>query len=480
MRVFESPPPDWDKRAAFPTLGTAFAEVAATVGQRALYVEDRDAMALVLVRSLPIPGLRAWTARAKAYVSGGGARFVRDLVRGLGARGIAHVRIGDSVLGLPRADLEAAGVPLIVSHLLRHPVAQDSRELFRRLASRRRTALRRAEREGVTVSEVRTEAELREYYALAADTERRARARDIAIVAPWAYLRSIFGHLVPRRQAVFLLARRGDRPLAGATFLVSPQRMTYFHASSTRDPALTALQGPTAVIWHAMRVALMRGIASFDLGAVTPTNDPLHPHHSIFRFKREFGGYVEEICHGDLALSPWRHAFQERVMMPLWKRAHGVYLGGDGASEECGAEITSGIDVRWAGAPNERVTPRPAPVPWTVDDLIADIGALPAPVSDASRVSAMAFTRALHDAYGRATPGPAVAPTMDGGVAMTWHTEIDGREALVELVFVRDVIEFAVADGDDVTASDCLLVDGETRDQADVLREVVKRYVAVA
>src|SRR4051794_32071948 len=106
MQISETAPRDWDARVDFPTLSSGFAEAAATVGHRPLYVTEGDASALVLVRALPIPLLRSWTARAKVQVSRGDAAFVRRLVAGLAARGITQVRVGDAVCGLSRDTIE--------------------------------------------------------------------------------------------------------------------------------------------------------------------------------------------------------------------------------------------------------------------------------------------------------------------------------------------------------------------------------------
>jgi lipid II:glycine glycyltransferase (peptidoglycan interpeptide bridge formation enzyme) len=263
-------------------------------------------------------------------VSRGGAAFVRRLLWQLGREGIAHVRVGDGVLGVPPATITGARLTPIVTHLLEHAPADSDDALLARLDARRRAGVRRAEREGVVTDEIRTEAQLAQYCALATETERRARARDVGAVMPRAYFATIFREMVPRRQAVMFLAQRDGEPLAGAIFLTSEDRMTYFHAASTRDPAARAFQGPTAVIWHALRFARKLGVPHFDLGAVTPTDDPAHPNHSVYHFKREFGGTVTAIRHGEIAVAPLKYAFQERVMLPVWKRAHGVYLGAVG------------------------------------------------------------------------------------------------------------------------------------------------------
>jgi hypothetical protein len=79
MRMTTVPPPGWDESLAFPMLSTAFARVARTLGQRAVYATDDAGRALVLLRSLPGPFVRWWTTRAKVYVDAQGPGFVPAL-----------------------------------------------------------------------------------------------------------------------------------------------------------------------------------------------------------------------------------------------------------------------------------------------------------------------------------------------------------------------------------------------------------------
>src|ERR1051325_3329886 len=94
MRMFETPPAGWDSRIPSPVLSRGFATASEARGRRALYVEDAEGQALVLVRRLTVPGLTSWTARAKAYVGRGDAAFVDRLVGALAPRGIAHAPPG--------------------------------------------------------------------------------------------------------------------------------------------------------------------------------------------------------------------------------------------------------------------------------------------------------------------------------------------------------------------------------------------------
>ena len=132
--------------------------------------------------------------------------------------------------------------------------------------------------------------------------------------------------MVPRGQAAMFIARAGAEPLAASTFVIGAGRYTQIHGCSTRDRALTPKQGPTLIFWHAMQSARARGCRTFDLGAVTPTEDVHHPHWSVYEYKRLWGGRLEAFEGAEIVLSPLKRAFQERVLAPLWDRLHPIYL----------------------------------------------------------------------------------------------------------------------------------------------------------
>ena len=480
IRLSDAPPRDWNARITSPTLSQGFAAAAAVSGYHALYVDGGTATALVLVRILPGSLGRACSARAKAYVSRGDATFVSALVHALAARGIAHVWVGDTVEGVPRHTLEQAGILPVMSHRLAHAPALSDRELFERLAPRRRAALRRAELDGIVVSEVRTEAEIEQYCALAAEAD------SAGAVMPPKFFATMFRAMVPRREAVFFLARRGERAVAGAAFLVSRYRMSCFHSVATRDQDASDLAGPTAVIWHALRVARVRDLPCFDLGAVTLTSARDRTALGSYDFKSEFGGYLEPVCHGEVAPSRLNQLLN--VSRPsTWQRSRGEVAADVVAFVP--TEITSGIDVQWAGAPTQGATGSPLPfAPWTVEEVAADMSALVPQIQHASffamalvqeaRRKALAFMRALNADYARDVARPSVTLEASGAIKLSWTPATSANGELVEIVFVRDVIEYSVMDGSDATSSTRWpLLSGQAADAAEVLREVVKRYV---
>jgi hypothetical protein len=296
------------------------------LGHRALFADDDHGRAVAFVRRVSIPVVGSWTARAKVYLDDPDPRFVTELLGRLAETGVGYVRLGDPVWPLARgAPTGRSVVQETAHHVFLYDPRAGEEDLLAAMDSKARTHLRKAQRDGVVVSPIECEAELREYCALAAQTARRMRRRDVAAGLSDGFFRTVFATMVPRGQARFLMARAGGRPLAGAMYLLSPSRMTYFHGASTRDLELARMQGPTALLWEALRLAHRLGVECFDHGAVTVTDDPAHPHYPIYQFKRRFGGRLTAVTSGEIVLSAVKYGFQKHVMMPVWKRVHQMY-----------------------------------------------------------------------------------------------------------------------------------------------------------
>jgi hypothetical protein len=323
--LIERPPSNWDAGLPFPALSSSFAEASRSLGFRPLYATAPGRRALVLVRSIPAPFLAFLTTRARVYASDADLEFLRLVVDELRRRGASHVRLGDAVWGLPEPFPTAwPGLLCVERHLFAHaPASPEDHQ--RGFDKRVREHLRRADRAGVTVSEVTSETDLSDFVQMAEQTSDRMRARAIAAVYPPKFFRAVHRAMVPRGEAIFLIARAGGRPVAGSLYLVSRQRLAQYHAVSTRDRELTPLQGPSAVAWHALRLASSRGL-TFDMGVVTPTADPSHPHFSVYDFKRRWGGDLRTVRSGEIVAAPARYRVQERVLAPLWDRLHPLYL----------------------------------------------------------------------------------------------------------------------------------------------------------
>ena len=328
MELRAHPPRGWDDRISSPILSEGFAEAARGLGFRASFAENADDRALVLLRTLPLPVVRRFTLRAKVYVDRGHLRFVHELLGALHAAGVAHVRLNDERHGFPDTLAwtwpNVHAIPRHVFHI--DTLDRTDRDFVAAMSSPVPRNIRKAQRAKVEVVEISNEDDLSAFDMLMDQTSERIRRRNVAAVYPTSFFRRAFRAMVPRGQALFLLARADGEPLAGQMYLVSPERLTYYHGASTRERSLTPKHGPTAAFWHALQLARDRKIREFDLGGANPTTDPQDVHFSVTDFKRRWGGRHIVVNTAEAVLSPVKVAFQDRCLKPFWDRVHPLYL----------------------------------------------------------------------------------------------------------------------------------------------------------
>ena len=327
MEFHGAPPAGWDEHIASPMLSEGFAEASRDLGYRPLFVVDHRDRALVLLRRIPLPLADRLTERAKVYVSDGDPTVLEALVDHLAARRVTHVRIGDERHGVPGPPSGRRRSCLVPHHVFLIDTAGRSDDDFlRAMSDPVPRNIRKAERAGVEVLEMQTERDMDIFSSLMAETVERMRSRRVAAVYPDAFFQTIFRRMVPRGQALFFLARADGQPLAAQMYFVGTDRLTYYHGASTRNRELTPKHGPTAIFWYAMRLAARRKLRVLDMGAGTPTSDRANVHFSVTDFKRRWGGRHVEVLSVDITLAPMKVLFQERLLKPLWDRAHPLYL----------------------------------------------------------------------------------------------------------------------------------------------------------
>jgi hypothetical protein len=318
----DTAPLDWDARADSAYLFSGFAAACAELGYGALYAEDTDDHALVLVRGVPVPALGRWTRRAKVFTARRNPEFLRRVSDALAARGVVHIRVGHQqhpwtgAWPVPWSGLTVERLWTTVIDDVHAPAAAF-------LAARPtvRANLGKARRAGVEVSEARTARDVEAACAVISGTEARIRQHGVSHLYPVAFVRAAWRHMVSRGQAVILTARAAGRVLAAQLYFLERERVVYYQGGSTRDRELTPLQGPTAVTWQAVQLARARGCRALDFGGVN-IDDPAQA--GITGFKRQWGTFrAGEV--GDIVLSPRAVRLQERYLLPLWKHVHPLY-----------------------------------------------------------------------------------------------------------------------------------------------------------
>lgn len=85
-----------------------------------------------------------------------------------------------------------------------------------------------------------------------------------------------------------LLARVGNRVVAGLILALSGRRATYLYGASTAEAH--EARASYALQWTAIRKAKAAGAREYDLFGCSPRADPAHPLYGLWRFKIGFGG----------------------------------------------------------------------------------------------------------------------------------------------------------------------------------------------
>lgn len=330
LTLSPSPPADWKAIARDAVQLPEFAQAGRRLGYRPYYVSRGGAAALVQIRD-PLPALGLF-GRAYVYPSGEDAGFVAEVVAAVARRHIPFVRIGNTMWGArERAHLELRGRRVMVTtrHTPVLDITRDERALLAGMDGAQRK-IRKAEREGVEVTEAQSLADVEAYHRLSSDTADRIRTRSRFTELPLGFFVDIWQKMVPAGHARLFLARHAGELVAGNLFLIHGDTMLYYQGASTRDRAQTLRQAPAACFWTAIREARKLGLARFDFGGCTPTADPTDPRHGVWEFKKKWGGQLVTFYNADVLLAPRVVALQDRVVAPLWQRLHPLLwrLGG--------------------------------------------------------------------------------------------------------------------------------------------------------
>jgi hypothetical protein len=184
-----------------------------------------------------------------------------------------------------------------------------------------RRALRRADREGLSVEVGAALADVLPAYAFYA-----ARMQEIgSVVKPWRFVEA----LVAERIGVPVVARLGGRAVGFMILLVAPGVAVFWISGC--DPSLSRARPMNAMLGAAVRWAHARGVRRFSLGES-------HGRPGLVRFKQ---GWGPAPSHNTVLVRIYRPAIA-RLWSALEPTARRVYAAWDG--------VAGGARARWARA----------------------------------------------------------------------------------------------------------------------------------
>ena len=207
-------------------------------------------------------------------------------------------------------------------------ISAKKEALLASLPQKGRHAIKRAERDGVTVTAVETTTEhCRTMYRLLSET-----AEGRFGLRPYSYYERYWQSFATAGQGQLFFAHYEGRVVAGAYAMVYGEKSTYKDGASIRDR--TAYGASHLLQWHVIQWAKEHGARLHDFCGSPPSariNDETHPHYGIGRFKLSFSKQVVDYvgCY-DVVIRPtaywlWRKVGERLAHKLFYLSRHDYY-----------------------------------------------------------------------------------------------------------------------------------------------------------
>lgn len=159
----------------------------------------------------------------------------------------------------------------------------DEDQMFARLDSSVRRAIRKAEKNGVTATISQSLEAMKVFYSLQCKTRRKHGLPP----QPFAFFKSIFEHILSKNLGMITLASCHGRPIAASVYFQFGARAVFKYGAS--DEAFQQFRGPNIVMWEAIKWHARHGAKTLHLGRTSLGNNGLR------RFKLGWGAQEQVI-----------------------------------------------------------------------------------------------------------------------------------------------------------------------------------------
>lgn len=191
-------------------------------------------------------------------------------------------------------------------------------ELWRSLDKKTRNAIRKAQKSGVRVREVKNAEEVRAVFELYIN---RVKERD-QVPIPYEYFTAIFNNVENKFLVAEYEINGKKKIIAESIFLFYSNKIYYFNNGSL--PEYWNLNPNTLLIWHIMeKFAGTDNV--LDLYGTPSGEDKNDQNYSMYTFKSGFGGkLIEEFEYYDLVISRVKEFIFKKIIvkavLPIYKR----------------------------------------------------------------------------------------------------------------------------------------------------------------
>ena len=162
-------------------------------------------------------------------------------------------------------------------------LVRDEEKLFERLESSVRRAIRKSQKDGVTVEVDQSLEAVKIFYRLQCETRKRHGLPP----QPFEFFVNIHRHILSLNQGIVVLARHQGRVVAASVYFFLGGRAIYKYGAS--DMAQQQLRPSNSVMWEAIRWLASHGATQLHFGKTAMANEGLR------RFKLAWGTTEETI-----------------------------------------------------------------------------------------------------------------------------------------------------------------------------------------
>ncbi|MBR3270052.1 peptidoglycan bridge formation glycyltransferase FemA/FemB family protein [Candidatus Saccharibacteria bacterium] len=161
-------------------------------------------------------------------------------------------------------------------------------ELMADFKSNTRGHIRKAEKMGVTVRELKKE-ELGIFKEITESTSKRREFED----KPLKYYEQMYDLFVPRGEALFLVAEADNIPMSAAMFMLYGDEVVYLFSGSD-EKYMKDYNAQYELQWYMIKYAAEHKFKRYNFYGIHGLPDDAHPD-GVYEFKKGFGGQVIEM-----------------------------------------------------------------------------------------------------------------------------------------------------------------------------------------
>jgi len=181
-------------------------------------------------------------------------------------------------------------------------------KLLEAIGKKNRNLVRKAEKEEVTVDEVRDSQDVASFYDVYARTMKQLGTPPY----PRPFYEYIHSLLSPTKKAAILLARRADEVIGGAVFLRFGATLYYLAGVSPKEHLSYAPN--TLLVYRGLLQGVTEGFKLFDFGRTST--------EGVYNFKKAWGGTEKQLTYYYKLLNPEQKIPGGKIssLAPIWSK----------------------------------------------------------------------------------------------------------------------------------------------------------------